>query len=132
MCEIGKQQLNNEARNDVAEEDDAFWYRGANKIERGREDNDIKDVIDETCAMRMLVNIARSLGRVDGMNSDVWGFLPKSQKAVTTRGSAPSMREERRALYMAQEEDGVPGNGSISASTDSLPERFAQATAIEG
>jgi hypothetical protein len=40
--------------------------------------------------------------------------LPNNQKAVHTRGFAPEKNAFKRALYIAQEEDGEPGRGSMS------------------
>ena len=39
--------------------------------------------------------------------------LPKSQNAVQTRGSAPLNRAASRAPYIAQDDAGEPGSGSI-------------------
>ena len=46
--------------------------------------------------------------------------IPKSQNAAQTRGSAPSKAAFSRDLYMAQEDDGLPGRGSISVLDQSL------------
>jgi hypothetical protein len=40
--------------------------------------------------------------------------LPNNQKAAHTRGFAPEKNAFKRALYIAQEEDGEPGRGSMS------------------
>ena len=42
-------------------------------------------------------------------------YLPKSQNAKQTRGSASAKTATSRALYMAQVDAGDPGSGSISA-----------------
>ena len=42
--------------------------------------------------------------------------IPKSQKATRTRGSAPAKIELRRALHIAQDDEGELGRGSISVS----------------
>ena len=39
--------------------------------------------------------------------------LPKSQNAVQTRGSAPLNKAASRALYIAQDDAGEPGRGSM-------------------
>ena len=52
------------------------------------------------------------------------GEIPNSQKAAQTRGSAPSKTAFRRALYIAQEDEGAPGRGSMT-----LGWRYCQMTA---
>ena len=42
-------------------------------------------------------------------------LLPNNQKAVHTLGSAASKMAFRRDFHIAQEDEGVPGNGSISS-----------------
>ena len=52
MHAVGKEKLDDEAGNHVAEEDDAFWDRGADEIEGSRQDDDVEDIVDETCARK--------------------------------------------------------------------------------
>ena len=47
--------------------------------------------------------------------------LPKSQKAVQTRGSAPLSMLAIRARYIAQDDAGEPGRGSMLPVGDAVP-----------
>lgn len=46
MDEVGSAELREERGDDIGKKDDSFGDTGANEIERGGEDDNVKDVID--------------------------------------------------------------------------------------
>ncbi len=49
MDEVGGDQLRNERWHNIGKKDDAFRYLGTDKVEGRREDDDIEDIVDQTC-----------------------------------------------------------------------------------
>ena len=48
MDEVRRTKLGQEGRNDICEQDNAFWNIGPNKIKGSREDDHVEDVVDQT------------------------------------------------------------------------------------
>jgi hypothetical protein len=47
MDEVWRGQFCREGRDNVGQEDDAFWEAGADEVEGGGEDDDIEDVVNQ-------------------------------------------------------------------------------------
>ena len=46
--EIRRAQLRQERRDNIRQKNNAFWYTRSNKIESSAQDDNVKDIIDET------------------------------------------------------------------------------------
>lgn len=49
MDEVRRKEFGEERGYDVAEQDDAFWDRRTNEIEGSGENDDIEDIVYESC-----------------------------------------------------------------------------------
>ena len=59
MNKVGSDELCDERRNDVGKKDDSFRDCRTNKIESGREDNNIECVVYDTYSMMLVSNLTR-------------------------------------------------------------------------
>jgi hypothetical protein len=51
VYKVRRNQFDKERGHHIGQENDTFWYSGTDKVERGGEDDDIENIVDETWRM---------------------------------------------------------------------------------